>query len=96
MIASYLCQEYNVTIKNIYVLQYNERLQIYDSYYLYTFFVSGIYACKSKPCLHKGTCVNGVSQYRCKCVAGYTGLRCEKSKFDTNTDLNYYCFVIMS
>ena len=51
--------------------------------------------CTSKPCLHKGTCIDRVNRYTCKCVAGYNGLRCNKGKSDTKTDLYYDCFVLM-
>nr|XP_020470873.1 inactive serine protease PAMR1 isoform X2 [Monopterus albus] len=35
-------------------------------------------ACSSSPCLHDGTCVLESSYtYRCACLAGYTGRRCE-------------------
>ncbi|XP_040019442.2 inactive serine protease PAMR1 [Gasterosteus aculeatus] len=35
-------------------------------------------ACSSSPCLHDGTCVLESSYtYRCACLAGYTGKRCE-------------------
>ncbi|XP_054017383.1 inactive serine protease PAMR1 [Dryobates pubescens] len=35
-------------------------------------------ACSSSPCLHDGTCILEKSgAYRCACLAGYTGSRCE-------------------
>nr|XP_057931994.1 inactive serine protease PAMR1-like [Doryrhamphus excisus] len=35
-------------------------------------------ACSSSPCLHDGTCILDTSYaYRCACLAGYTGKRCE-------------------
>ncbi|XP_061577477.1 inactive serine protease PAMR1 [Cololabis saira] len=35
-------------------------------------------ACSSSPCLHDGTCILDSSYtYRCACLAGYTGKRCE-------------------
>ncbi|XP_061853964.1 inactive serine protease PAMR1 isoform X3 [Colius striatus] len=37
-----------------------------------------ITACSSSPCLHDGTCILDKSgTYRCACLAGYTGNRCE-------------------
>ncbi|XP_008067773.1 inactive serine protease PAMR1 isoform X2 [Carlito syrichta] len=34
--------------------------------------------CSSSPCMHDGTCVpDGAGSYRCACLAGYTGRRCE-------------------
>lgn len=35
-------------------------------------------ACSSSPCLHDGTCIlDSTLSYRCACLAGYTGRRCE-------------------
>ncbi|KAJ8343172.1 hypothetical protein SKAU_G00305010 [Synaphobranchus kaupii] len=35
-------------------------------------------ACSSSPCLHDGTCIlDSTHSYRCACLAGYTGTRCE-------------------
>ncbi|XP_061077266.1 inactive serine protease PAMR1-like isoform X2 [Conger conger] len=35
-------------------------------------------ACSSSPCLHDGTCIlDSADSYRCACLAGYTGRRCE-------------------
>ncbi|XP_035252083.1 inactive serine protease PAMR1 isoform X2 [Anguilla anguilla] len=35
-------------------------------------------ACSSSPCLHDGTCIlDSAHSYRCACLAGYTGRRCE-------------------
>lgn len=37
-----------------------------------------ITACSSSPCLHDGTCILDKSgTYKCACLAGYTGSRCE-------------------
>ncbi|XP_031449204.1 inactive serine protease PAMR1 isoform X3 [Phasianus colchicus] len=37
-----------------------------------------ITACSSSPCLHDGTCIlDKSSTYKCACLAGYTGSRCE-------------------
>ncbi|KAM5247050.1 inactive serine protease PAMR1 isoform 3-T3 [Ctenodactylus gundi] len=34
--------------------------------------------CSSSPCLHDGTCVlDAAGSYKCACLAGYTGQRCE-------------------
>ncbi|KAL9849223.1 inactive serine protease PAMR1 isoform 3-T3 [Geothlypis trichas] len=39
-----------------------------------------ITACSSSPCLHDGTCIlDKSSTYKCACLAGYTGNRCENS-----------------
>ncbi|KAM8807620.1 inactive serine protease PAMR1 isoform 2-T2 [Eudromia elegans] len=35
-------------------------------------------ACSSSPCLHDGTCIlDKTGAYKCACLAGYTGTRCE-------------------
>nr|XP_016848103.1 PREDICTED: inactive serine protease PAMR1 isoform X3 [Anolis carolinensis] len=44
-----------------------------------------ITACSSSPCLHDGTCVlDKIGGYKCACLAGYTGNRCESSIEDRN------------
>ncbi|NXL84293.1 PAMR1 protease, partial [Alectura lathami] len=59
-----------------------------------------ITACSSSPCLHDGTCILDKSgTYRCACLAGYTGSRCEnfldeKSCSDPGGPLNGYRRVV--
>ncbi|NXO80909.1 PAMR1 protease, partial [Sitta europaea] len=59
-----------------------------------------ITACSSSPCLHDGTCiVDKSSTYRCACLAGYTGNRCEnflqeKNCSDPGGPLNGYRRVV--
>ena len=36
--------------------------------------------CVNITCLNGGTCVDGISDYTCTCVTGYTGQHCETSK----------------
>ncbi|KAM9278668.1 inactive serine protease PAMR1 isoform 1-T1 [Morus bassanus] len=39
-------------------------------------------ACSSSPCLHDGTCILDKSgTYKCACLAGYTGNRCENCEY---------------
>uniref|UniRef100_UPI00398E3E14 inactive serine protease PAMR1 isoform X3 n=1 Tax=Pristiophorus japonicus TaxID=55135 RepID=UPI00398E3E14 len=49
-------------------------------------------ACSSSPCLHDGMCLQlGSVDYRCACLAGYTGKRCEnkrKSCIDPGVPMN--------
>ncbi|XP_052280093.1 protocadherin Fat 1-like isoform X4 [Dreissena polymorpha] len=33
--------------------------------------------CRSLPCLHGGTCIEGPTSYTCRCLPGYSGPRCE-------------------
>ncbi|NWX09356.1 PAMR1 protease, partial [Caloenas nicobarica] len=59
-----------------------------------------ITACSSSPCLHDGTCVlDKSSTYKCACLAGYTGNRCEnfldeKNCSDPGGPLNGYRRVV--
>ncbi|XP_009645841.1 inactive serine protease PAMR1 isoform X1 [Egretta garzetta] len=60
----------------------------------------GITACSSSPCLHDGTCILDKSgTYKCACLAGYTGNRCEnfldeKNCSDPGGPLNGYRRVV--
>ena len=36
--------------------------------------------CASDPCLHNGTCTDGIDSYKCQCVAGFDGNSCQISK----------------
>ncbi|OXB63219.1 hypothetical protein ASZ78_006508 [Callipepla squamata] len=59
-----------------------------------------ITACSSSPCLHDGTCIlDKTGTYKCACLAGYTGSRCEnfldeKSCSDPGGPLNGYRRVV--
>ncbi|NWU00135.1 PAMR1 protease, partial [Urocynchramus pylzowi] len=59
-----------------------------------------ITACSSSPCLHDGTCIlDRSSTYKCACLAGYTGNRCEnfleeKNCSDPGGPLNGYRRVV--
>ncbi|KFW77700.1 Inactive serine protease PAMR1, partial [Manacus vitellinus] len=59
-----------------------------------------ITACSSSPCLHDGTCIlDKRSAYKCACLAGYTGNRCEnfldeKNCSDPGGPLNGYRRVV--
>ena len=43
----------------------------------YTLLFADIDDCDGDPCMHGATCNDEVNAYRCTCVAGYTGDRCE-------------------
>nr|XP_054491430.1 inactive serine protease PAMR1 isoform X4 [Agelaius phoeniceus] len=78
------------------------------------FYIKGIYCaecragwyggdcmtCSSSPCLHDGTCIlDKSSTYKCACLAGYTGNRCEnfleeKNCSDPGGPLNGYRRVV--
>lgn len=36
--------------------------------------------CSSNPCKNGGSCKDGVNQYSCSCMAGYTGHMCQTGK----------------
>jgi len=57
--------------------------------------------CNSSPCVHKGTCIDGVNSFTCSCVEGYTGRDCEtgiqKNKcVEYNTYLVYRTLLIFT
>lgn len=37
--------------------------------------------CISTPCENGGTCVDGINDYQCACVAGYTGFNCKTGEY---------------
>ena len=43
-------------------------------------FLTGIDDCVNRTCLNGGSCVDGVNNYTCRCVAGFKGDHCETSK----------------
>ena len=43
--------------------------------------------CASSPCQNGGNCSDGVNEYTCGCLAGYTGDECETSE----TEFTYIC-----
>ena len=36
--------------------------------------------CSDTPCAHGGECIDGVDEYSCNCVPGYTGNDCDVGK----------------
>ena len=36
--------------------------------------------CATASCLNGGTCTDGVNEYTCTCLPGYTGSHCETGK----------------
>lgn len=52
-------------------------------------------ACSSSPCLHDGTCILDSSYaYRCACLGGYTGQRCENGELPHDRAVNTLIFCV--
>ena len=43
---------------------------------------SDIDDCANIPCQNGGSCDDGVNQFTCQCVPGFTGTNCEISKYE--------------
>ena len=43
-------------------------------------FLADINDCVNLTCLNGGSCVDDLNNYTCRCVSGFKGDRCEKSK----------------
>ena len=41
--------------------------------------------CSVNPCLNGGTCVDGINNFKCRCVAGFVGVLCEDNVDDCGT-----------
>ena len=46
----------------------------------YVFLILDIDECADKPCQNGGNCTEGVNNYNCSCVPGYTGINCSIGK----------------
>ena len=46
--------------------------------------------CVPDPCENGGQCVNGLGQYLCDCPTQYTGIDCERSKYQYNIIVMLY------
>ena len=44
-------------------------------------FPSDIDECASSPCLNGGQCIDQINSYTCSCALGWTGTRCDQSKY---------------
>ena len=65
----------------VWQLQYKNWRDVFHfrttPFYRITYFVSDVDECNSNPCENGGTCIDGINEYSCQCVAGYTGANCE-------------------
>ena len=43
---------------------------------------SDIDDCANSPCQNGGSCTDGVNQFTCQCVPGFSGTNCEISKYE--------------
>ncbi len=41
----------------------------------------GVDECMSEPCENGGSCSDGVNNYTCSCLPGYTGANCDTGQF---------------
>ncbi|XP_060118035.1 inactive serine protease PAMR1 isoform X4 [Heteronotia binoei] len=70
------------TGSSLHVLFHSDGSKNFDGFHA---IFEEITACSSSPCFHDGTCVlDKVGGYRCACLAGYTGNRCESFIEDRN------------
>jgi len=44
-------------------------------------YLSDIDDCENSPCLNGATCVDGIDDYTCECIPGYTGSDCGTSTY---------------
>ncbi|XP_049681843.1 inactive serine protease PAMR1 isoform X1 [Accipiter gentilis] len=85
------------TGSSLHVLFQSDGSKNFDGFYAV---FEEITACSSSPCLHDGTCILDKSgTYKCACLAGYTGNRCEnfldeKTCSDPGGPLNGYRRVV--
>ena len=67
------------TCKNI----MNNTYSIPSTHYKYgskIILILDIDECASGPCMNGGFCADGVNRYRCNCLPGWSGDRCQTSK----------------
>uniref|UniRef100_A0A8D2L6J1 Inactive serine protease PAMR1 n=1 Tax=Varanus komodoensis TaxID=61221 RepID=A0A8D2L6J1_VARKO len=63
------------TGSSLHVLFHSDGSKNFDGFHA---IFEEITACSSSPCLHDGTCIlDKTGGYKCACLAGYTGNRCE-------------------
>ena len=66
----------------------------YYGFFLFPYFIHLLFSenpCRPNPCSYNGKCVlNGYGGYKCKCIGGYTGSRCEsRSTFVFRGEIQY-------
>ena len=47
----------------------------------------------SNPCENGGNCTDGINEYICTCIPGYTGIDCETGKMLQTVLLNAHPFI---
>ncbi len=47
----------------------------------FVIFITETNECASNPCNNGGTCTDGLNQFTCTCVPGWSGIACEISKY---------------
>ncbi|KAG8125945.1 hypothetical protein E2320_021022, partial [Naja naja] len=63
------------TGSSLHVLFHSDGSKNFDGFHAVFEEITG---CSSSPCLHDGTClIDKIGDYKCACLAGYTGNRCE-------------------
>ena len=57
-----------------------------NSKILYDIFIADIDDCDPNTCMNNGTCTDGVDDFTCDCLPGFTGKNCEMSKLEPLQD----------
>ncbi|XP_030883745.1 inactive serine protease PAMR1 [Leptonychotes weddellii] len=71
------------TDSSLHILFHSDGSKNFDGFHA---IFEEITACSSSPCFHDGTCLlDKTGSYKCACLAGYTGQRCENYLLDLVT-----------
>jgi len=67
------------TDSSLHILFHSDGSKNFDGFHA---IFEEITACSSSPCFHDGTCLlDKTGSYKCACLAGYTGQRCENREY---------------